>query len=571
MALSAPRANQAIRDLIGRMKRARNAAEGALARCDPNDDPDADRLTLLPLFALAVAVGVSAWMFLRWKYQPMQDFGLHVALAAVVADYGRPHSIYTAIYGPIDHLAANSLMTQLAAYLGRIIGVTTALRACLLVHVIGLPLATLYALRAFGRSPWGAVLAVPVTYNMLYVAGFISLMFSAPFALLSIVLFYRLMEAPTRRRALGVAIILALLFMTHVHMFLWTGFLLLWIALGFLVRDLSRSGISFRERAGAIGARIAAATAAVLPALLLFGRWYWHTFEDPQANAHPEGATAGWHDHFGMTFNGVHGMLDGLGAALGLYGSPTNDEFDDLLWLLLALAMGVALARSHRYRRPPVLELAFGLTAVSYFVLPEYLKGHDIIASRQLSIALWLAPAMVSPLPARVSRIGRGVVVALILIFTIRTLSTWHEHLVKFETEEVAGLEWVMEAAPPRLRIHYVKLDMGSAYFIWRPFGHVEKLYMGDKFGSSDDTPGFLATSFVRFREGVDVHRISDHSPDWPSNMEIWRNFDLVLTRRWRPVPAQEAAAERHGELLRKQGDWELWRSKEATPIATAP
>ena len=88
--------------------------------------------------------------------------------------------------------------------------------------------------------------------------------------------------------------------------------------------------------------------------------------------------------------------------------------------------MGVAVARLHRYLRPPILELAFGLTAVSYFVLPEYLKGHDIIASRQLSIALWLTPAMVSPVPARVSRIGRGMVVALILIFTARTvLNTW--------------------------------------------------------------------------------------------------------------------------------------------------
>jgi hypothetical protein len=170
-----------------------------------------------------------------------------------------------------------------------------------------------------------------------------------------------------------------------------------------------------------------------------------------------------------------------------------------------------------------------------------------------------------------VSRLGRWVAVALILVFTARTLRTWHEHLVEFESKEVAGLEWVMASAPPRQRIHYVKLDIESHYFAGRPFAHVEKVYMGDRFGSSSDTPGILTTSFVRFKEGVDIHRVLYHGPEWPDDPEIWQNFDLILTRRWAPSADLRAAAEEHGELLRKMGDWELWRSKLATPLKEAP
>jgi hypothetical protein len=566
-------ARDVVHELTASAVRARKAVLDFLARIDPNTDPDADGLTPLPLLAFAAALGVSAWMFLRWKYQPMQDFGHHVALAAVVSDYGRPHSLYTSLYSPMDPFGANSLMPQVAGHLGRLIGVTTADRVCiLLAYILGFPLAMLYALRVFGRSPWGAVLAVPLTYNMNYVAGFGNLLFAAPIGILAIVFFYRALDAPSWKRTVGVAITLTLLFLAHAHMFLWIGFLLFLMTLGFMGYDLSRSGASLRERAHAVGVRAIAAIGAVLPSILLVGRWYWHAFEEQQSFGHPEGATAGWKDHFGATFYGVRGGLDILSAVMQLFEGKNRDVgFDDLLWLSVAVAVCVALSRLHRYRKPPVLELAFGLTALSYFVLPGGLKGHYMVGHRQIPIAQWLLPAMASPLPAQVSRIGRALAIGLILFVTTRMLLTWYDSLVNFETNEVAGLDWVMKAAPPRLRIHYVKLDPGSEYFHWLSLAHVEKIYMGDGLGSSADTPGILSTSPIHFRPGLNVHFITNHSPDWPNNMEIWQNFDLVLTRRWHPSPALMEAAKSHGELLRKKGDWELWRSKEAIPFEGAP
>jgi len=561
------RGKQRARAWMTGIRHARSAVLDFLARIDPNDDPEADRVTPAALVTLAAALGLSAWMLLRWKYQPMQDLGHHVAISAIVADYGRPHSLYTALYDPIDPIAANSLLYEVAGHLGRLIGVTVAVRVCILFYLIGFPLATLYALRVFGRSAWGAVVAVPVSYNMVYVAGFANMLFAVPFMILSIALFYRALDQPTWKRALGSAITVTLLFLAHAHMFLWTGFLLFLTTLFFLGREAGRPKVALRHRALAVAIRAAAAASAVTPALLLFGIWYLRTFEEKPG----EGNTAGWHDHFGASFMGIRISLERLSACLDLFGGTLDVGFDDLLYLALAVVVCVALSRLHRYRKPPLLEIAFGLTALSYFVLPSGLQGHDVLSQRQVAASLWFLPALVSPVPAQASRAARFVAIALILFVSARMLHTWHRALVQFETTEVQGLEWVMQAAPPRQRLHYVKLDSYSAYFAWLPLAHVEKIYMGDGLGHSADTSGILSTSAIRYKKGVEIHRVMDHSQDWPSNMEIWKNFDLVLTRRWHPTAAQQALAERRGELLRKMGDWELWRSKEATPIEADP
>jgi hypothetical protein len=571
MSSLAARVRRDVHDLIARIRLTRTAALDVLDRLDPNDDPGADRLTLSALVALIVALGLSAGMWLRWKYPPMQDFGHHVALAAVVADYGRPHSLYTALYDPIDPIAANSLMYEVAGHLGRLIGVTTAVRACLLFYLVAFPLTTLYALRVFGRSPWGAVLAVPLSYNMVFVAGFANMLFAVPFMILSIALFYRALDGPTWKRTLSAGITVTLLFLAHAHVFLWTGFLLFVMALSFLARDLAQREVSLRSRTRAVASRAIVAVSAVTPALFLFALWYRRTFEQGRGQGNISNPTAGWHDHFGAIFLGIGTSMDQLKACFDLFGGTLDVGFDDLLYLAVTIVVCIALARMHRFRRPPLLELAFGLTALSYFVLPNRLQGHDVLAQRQMAFSLWFLPAVVSPVPAHVTRVGRFVAVGLIVLVTGRMLHTWHRALVQFELDEVRGLEWVMQAAPPRQRLHYVKLDTDSAYFAWHPFGHVETVYMGDGLGQSADTPGILSTSPIRYKTGVEIHRITDHSQDWPDNMEIWQNFDLVLTRRWHPTPVQIAAAQRHGSLLRQMGDWELWRSNEATSVEAAP
>src|SRR5258708_4183048 len=97
-----PKALETLRASRDRLMAARRTIHRWIERFDPNTDPNADPVTLLPLLAILAATATAVWMLLRWKYQPMQDLGHHVALAAVVADYGRPGSLYTALYEPID-------------------------------------------------------------------------------------------------------------------------------------------------------------------------------------------------------------------------------------------------------------------------------------------------------------------------------------------------------------------------------------------------------------------------------------------------------------------------------------
>jgi hypothetical protein len=183
-----------------------------------------------------------------------------------------------------------------------------------------------------------------------------------------------------------------------------------------------------------------------------------------------------------------------------------------------------------------------------------------VLGSRQPSIALWLLPAFACPVPFRTSRLGRAVVVGGILCLVFAWLEVWHDNLVRFQIE-AAGLEEVLKAAPPRKRLHYVKMDPESAYFAWNSFWHVDKFYMSDSFGTVPDTPGLLWTSAIKYREGIDLHRVTDHSDDWSLNLEIWDNFDLILVHDWTPDPDDAAEALRRGRLLARSGSWELWQS----------
>jgi hypothetical protein len=544
-------------------------AHRALAKIDPNDDPDAEPLGLLPVAALVVGVIASSWMFLRWKYQPMQDYWHYAALATIVTDWGRHGSLYTPLYEKPDLLAANSLVYAVAGYLGRLIGTTQAMRVCMMTYIAGLPLVTAYALRVFGRSPWPALLAVPLVFwNLSFLAGFVNMLVSAPLMVLTLVTMYRLFVRFTRPRLAGVTVLFALLFLTHAHTFLWTGILAFLLTLGFLfasVREPSRRAAA--KRAGIVAGT---ALAAVTPALLLFLLWY-------RRSAGTEAGGQGTSTHLGSGAEGFGAVVlnheQQFATLFNQFHIFADGKIDAAILISLAslTLLAIGLARYHRFNKPPLLEIACALTGIAYFFLPESIKGQEIISQRHPGMALWLLPALVSPVPWRASRVARVVVVAGILGVSTFMLRTWHEELVKFEKDEAAGLDAVMRAAPPRARMHYVKTDPGSSYFGWRPFWHVEKAILPEKLGQTPDTGGINATSCIHYRPGVNYHRITNHTPSWPDIRELWTSFDVILIRRWHPTPDQLRRANEHGERIAQAGDWELWRSKEAEPPVTEP
>jgi hypothetical protein len=504
---------------------------------------------------------ISASFFLRWKIQPMQDVGHHLAMVEIVADYNKSGSLYPALYKPFDWLSTNSLLYTVAGFAGRIISPSWAFRLAMTSYVVGVPLTNLWAVRVFGRSAWGAVIAVPLTYNLSWIFGFANFLFAAPLAILAVPLFYRMLVKPTRGRVAAVVVCVLLLFLAHVHVFLWTGVLLCLMTLVALAVSAKRLVLGLPTPNPSTIALLAMAT--VMPALALFFRWFWRSTHPPPADEYVTYMVSGtsW-----SAFKAALKPPSQLFADLPVYLDMVWTQDDHAFFVALGIvwAINVAIARMHTYKRPPVLELACAATLASYWLLPENAAGQAVIGSRQIGFGLWLAAAFFSPVPWRVSAAARIFGIVSVVALAAAMLGWYGRTLKKFETEEAAGLEEVIAAAPPRKRLHYVNIHPESKYFLLNSFWHVEKWYMIDKAGQCNENPAYGMMNSIHYRKSFEPHRVTHHENDWPSVDEIWDHYDLVLVHRWQPRPIDLKMAESKGELVKKSGEWELWQSKRA-------
>ncbi len=545
------------------LDRARQIAQHAnakLAAVDPNDDPNADALTLAPVVVLAVVSLIHTWLFFRWRIQPLQDWGHHLAMIAVIADYNNPASIYPAIYNRFDPLNTNSLLYTVGGYLGRLIGASLAARIALGSYFLSMPAATLYGLRVFGRSPWVAMLAVPLCYDMSYVSGFANFTFAAPLFVLATALFYRLLRKPSLRLGVINAVLLALLFLAHVHVFLWTGIVLFAMTIAFVSADALRAGRrQVRARTPFVAA--GAALGVVIPALTLFLRWYHRVIRGPGPDdlVSEFGAVAPtWKDYVARLK-----PLDTLFADAAPYLHMVHSNLDLIFYVLLAagaliaLSLGAGPARKH----PPVLECICALTIVSYFFMPEDFAGQGTMGSRQLGLGLHFAPALFSP-TWKQAPWGRRFIIALVAALTAYHLWFWSKALIRFERDEGIALQRVLDAAPPRLRLRYVNSLPTSKHVYRMTFWHVDKWYMAEKYGQCPDNPAMGSMSAIRYKKTYKLVRIPSQDMNWFSDPRTLDNFDLVLTRLWNPTAQDLATAQNRATLISKQGDYQLWRIK---------
>lgn len=408
---------------------------------------------------------------------------------------------------------------------------------------------------------WPAVLSTAFVYNMVYVAGFANLLFAAPFMILALPVLDRCLERRTTGWILGAVALYVIIFLSHAHGFLWTGFLSAVLVVARMVSAGAAQHRSLRDRVREVGALAVLAVAVVGPSLVLFLRWYRRTFGEGRRAGGVAAATAGAADKFGAWWKPPKEVLSDLVTTTVKWFSNDDQDLKCVMMVIALLGFALAFSRMHRYRRPPVLELACAVTLGSYFLLPEGLTGHDVLASRQVSLALWFAPALFAPVPARTSRVARSVIVAATLVVTFQMLSTWRTHVAAFAAES-RGLLEVLSRAPKRKWLHYVKIDNSSGVFTWFPYLHVDKYYSSEGYGQIADTPAILSTAAMRYRAGIDIHRIADHGNTWVFNDQIWSNFDLILTRRWAPSPDQLNRAREKGTLLAAEGDWQLWQSR---------
>lgn len=545
----------------------RSRLRALVDRLDPCSDPAAESIGPFFLIAFAASLFATAWVFLSVPVAPLQDFGMHVGLAAIVADRGRAGSLYDALYESFDPLYANSLLYAIAGYSGRFVGVLEASRACLVAYLVGMPVATLYALRVYGRSPWPAIAAVGLAYNMNFVAGFANFVFAAPFLMLSIAGFRRFLDVPSARRGAFVVAMFVATFLTHAHVYLFLGLVTMGMTAVELVRDPRGEG---RLRV------VARALVAAAPSLLLFGRWVRQVFgASAEAGARLGIGEGRDQEMLGSSFLSTDQLLAGI---FDSQSRTTTSPKEGLLlagWLGLFL-LAVVLRGGSGARRVGALEGTFLLSFLLYFVLPDSIAGQYVIATRQVGVALWFLPVLLAPVRPRGSRLTHGVVVVGILVMTSGVLGLWHRQLREFHRTEAHGLMEVLRAAPPRLRLYAPRPAPDSAYFRWRVFWHVEPYYMGLAFGETPETPAIYAHNAVRYRPDVDYHRYGIVGPAVATSEEIWSYYDLVLFRRWHASDAVQRELESRATLVKRVGDWQLWRNRRATsagagPLRTAP
>jgi hypothetical protein len=512
---------------------------------DPSD-PRASPVSWVALLLFAIGICVNLSFFLRCRVQPMQDFFMHAADVRYFAEWSRDDAPYAGLFEPPDVLAANTLFYSLGGAFARVFNALSVARFLVgSIYVVGYPVVVLYALRAFGRSEWGAVLANALVFERFFVSGFASELIGFPMSLLAITLFYRLLRHTTFPRAAALSLLLALLFLAHVFIFLWTGVVLALMSFVAIPFVLSKGLRPFVRTAAAV-------IVAVGPSLALCARWILRS-----------GARYGVAKVGGSTEMGFLTPPEAFGriAEFVAFGKTTHEQVL-LAWFLLLIGVALALGRLERNRQPPVLELVCVATFISYFFLPAHVHNEPVVNMRQLNHAMWLTPALISPISARASRLARYVVISGILLYSYARTSLWHRTLVGFEGE-ARGLEEVLAQAPPRKRLDFANLGMESSYIgTDRAFWHAEGYYVAccegliwDVMPAGDDPH-----SFLRFRPGR--RPIADRAlgQDWSLWPRVWEDYDLVLVHEWRPSPRAMEAARRDASLIAVSGEWQLWR-----------
>jgi hypothetical protein len=542
--------------LATRVERLAERLSGLIRRIDPAPRPT--KLSTPFLVCFASAVVITSWLLATNRYLPGQDYSYHAHCSRVWLDAGRAGSPYAG-YEPTHALEANTLMYSTAGLLSHLGSSYGAFRFVQAYYFLGLPLACLYALRALDRSPWGSLLAFPLCYTEVFAAGYANMAFASPTFILALVEYRRFTQEISWRRGVIVAVLFAAVFLSHAHVYLWLGGLVVLYTVAIFVERVfiaSTPRVTLRSLLVFVGG--AAATA--VPSLMLFARWYGRGY----GRGNSVGAS-GNDMAFQKTMEWTPLPQKFMAGALQAFSSTTNKlEVVHILSLGLLVMFSMALARSARDRSAPLPELAILVTVVSFFLLPDAI-ALQMVAVRQWYFVFWLLPLVVVPVPLRFGPVKSVAVIAALLGWTASRMSVLTGHLQHFKNEEMAGFEQVVRAAPrvPGLTVAYAAVNARSKYWLTSPMYHSYGFLSAER-GYDGPLEYSDARSVVPVRYAKGPPRPVKHlygSTQWLLDPVIWQ-YDLILVYRWSPTPSQQQAARERGTLVATAGDWQLWQTR---------
>lgn len=307
------------------------------------------------LFGLFVVLWACALIPL-WapRFLPLLDLPDHLDAIAIWHRYHQPEWRYSEYYN------LNIIPFPYWGYffpvhmLSYVLPIEIANKLYLSIYALSLPLSLLILARRFGRSPWLALFAFPLVFNMNFAYGFITFCAGVVVLTFAIVVLDRFLEAPTKPRAWALALLTLGLYTTHA---------LPWIFFGVASCVLVFCH-GFHPR------RILAAFALELPSLLLailvFTRTSHTTVQSGPLR-------------FAAKFEGVLSGLEQVPLRI-ITGWPGNTPYYFLLALGLCWLALLLTARADAEQEAPAaqgfayrLELVILLAAAAYLLLPMHL------------------------------------------------------------------------------------------------------------------------------------------------------------------------------------------------------
>lgn len=401
---------------------------------------------------LAVVTGLYVRPLWMGAYPPLTDFGGHLALADAWARHADV-ALYRSCFTIRDSWAPNLLVYRFVGALYPALSPLAALRLWVSASLVLTVVATATVARAFDRSPWQVLLALPFLWNGMFALGLVSYAMAVPLVLFGVTVARRTGSWGRPVDGVGLIVLGVLAYFVHaIGAAFFVGAAALVLALS--ARRLRHLGY---------GAGL------VLPLLLLW-RWASEGGAATRAAHAPLEWRPLWNNLVVVLRQGTDVLVGGVdtivllvvvAAWVVLMGQSTRPSLEPAA---VTLRPGGRLLRWLRQQTLLVLVLALG---AGLFALPAYV-GKTSINPRVIPLFLFTA-VLLPRLPRRsaVAASALAVVAVAASVYALRL----GEATRAFERTRVAPLVAILDRVPRQSRVACIEpcAHSDSVYFFRRP------------------------------------------------------------------------------------------------------
>jgi hypothetical protein len=360
------------------------------------------------------------------------------------------------------------------------------------------------------------------------------------------------------------AVLAALLFLSHGHVFVWTLLTFAIITMVVLGRRLAVDGLRDPGLALRSALRLGGRMLAVVAVSLgLFLWWYIRKQTGAQAATGPTSSVIvsdSWQRR--------------VGGALAFLLHTTDDR--EFLYAAALVVMCVTIflfTRRATDDRVPSFEIGFVLAIVTFLVFPVSLNAQGL-SSRQFDLAIWLLPCIVYPRVLRGAPVRHVAIIGAFVLFGILRLDEIARHSTR-SREELAGLYALTKDCPPGppQELAYVSMTMYSQHWLAPTFHHdAETLAASCRLDTPIYDPRIYPYNMapIRYRGAPPATPKFLHDDQtWYLHRGLWDEYEYVLVHAWTPTPEELARANELAERIRTaghDGEWQLWRRRPTRP-----